>query len=484
MRNKEELQYLCSDPWLDSCLMAKSKDAQIMGCGAWTRVSTRPDFDELFRSITLLQQKKWNMYVQQQKMDEVHRIRGSITYLDPAFLSTLGFDYHIMMLRVHAFESEESHRGWRSSEVVILLNADGQQIRYPEYFDITQYTIAEWLFQKVVPFLNRRREVRNAGLNATSWTTASQNPLDIIQLDNCTLSNMVKFFVREEQRLRQLYLQSNDRAHELDDFPAEIFPPPGLFWGHDFLEGELMPNPLKSKKIVRKDRRINEFKDKWGFLHRSIMMTTGQDGVATTSVTSSEGELKEVQVMVITGGEIQMEGTVIGNTKGELQLCTKEMYGDKKPAAYGYKVGKTGAGECCLIKLLIPEDARVALEFGEDKMRADKVQVLSIWTYEYVGNYWEDVESNAEGNIKYLEPVRCAYSCVYDQKQIQYNVNEVCLDPNFDPNMERVCVPGIHFCWLRATALEYHGMYNLVESELPDEPSQDSTATTTSTSTN
>lgn len=98
--------------------------------------------------------------------------------------------------------------------------------------------------------------------------------------------------------------------------------------------------------------------------------------------------------------------------------------------------------------------------------------VISIWTYEYVGDYWEDVENNAEGNIRYLDPIKTAYSCVYDQRQIEYTVGEISTDPCFDPDMEKVCVPGIHFCWLRATALEYHGMYNLIESSMPEEPCQ------------
>lgn len=90
----------------------------------------------------------------------------------------------------------------------------------------------------------------------------------------------------------------------------------------------------------------------------------------------------------------------------------------------------------CLVKLLIPKDARRSSATGR-KCRADKAVVLSI-------------EPIVAGPV-----VPEAVYSKYDTS-FAYKVGQTIVVPNFDPDRFNECAPGIHFFINRQEAIDYY----------------------------
>ena len=132
---------------------------------------------------------------------------------------------------------------------------------------------------------------------------------------------------------------------------------------------------------------------------------------------------------------------------------------------YGYKAAKTPLGKNCIIKLYIPEGAKVAFNNTETKLRTNKCTPVIIAPYTS-----EDQVVEFSGIDDFIEE---AYSCVR-ATGFKYQVGIDIEIKDFDPHMDDVCVPGIHFhynleeCfeWHRVNAIEIHNTEDLEEADI------------------
>lgn len=163
----------------------------------------------------------------------------------------------------------------------------------------------------------------------------------------------------------------------------------------------------------------------------------------------------------------------------------------------GWKAARTHDGGLCIVKLLIPHDAKVACDKYKDKYRTNKAVVLSIKPIVYNKNnhyYMKDLELDEcpicmDANATHLslpcrhkmcgecwasillkspnnecpyckqkvetvehvdayqdieETITEAYSCVY-RDDFVYRLGQEVTVTNFDGNLKKVCAPGIHY---------------------------------------
>jgi hypothetical protein len=101
----------------------------------------------------------------------------------------------------------------------------------------------------------------------------------------------------------------------------------------------------------------------------------------------------------------------------------------------------------CIVTLSIPPDAlhNIDRESVTDahrpfaKHRCSKAYVM-------------DIEDAEDSSMKY----QWAYSCFHRVETIHYVCGKMIFIPNFDCDLSKVCVPGIHFFLDRSVALTYH----------------------------
>lgn len=177
-------------------------------------------------------------------------------------------------------------------------------------------------------------------------------------------------------------------------------------------------------------------------------------------------------------------------------LSIKEL----KNGRMGYKAGVTKDHKMCIIKLFIPNDSKVCWDMHKDKYRTDKAIVLNIIPIYYsknkyyyrrdliedecpicldtqvthisypcrhklCGDCWDilfkvgtnkdcpyckstidkvEILPSNKPKIEDDEEITEAYSCVYTTNFV-YRKNEQVTINNFDPDLSKVCAPGIHY---------------------------------------
>ena len=127
---------------------------------------------------------------------------------------------------------------------------------------------------------------------------------------------------------------------------------------------------------------------------------------------------------------------------GELEIKTDSRHLSTKK--YGYKIASTAFGEPCLVKLELLPQSLVATDGVKDKLRTNMAMVVGIFSF-----------VREDGRIKYNKPgLPRAYS-LHDRSFLYYIGSVVSVD-NFCHNLDRVCVPGIHFFISQSDALEFH----------------------------
>jgi len=82
-------------------------------------------------------------------------------------------------------------------------------------------------------------------------------------------------------------------------------------------------------------------------------------------------------------------------------------------------------------------------------MRTDKAKVIAI----FVVKYCENLE------VEYTDEIEVATSSVY-ANGFKYSKGEIVVEPSFDPDLFKICVPVIHFVLSQEDALLFHKMYN------------------------
>lgn len=125
--------------------------------------------------------------------------------------------------------------------------------------------------------------------------------------------------------------------------------------------------------------------------------------------------------------------------------------------AMGYKKAEglvNGQRVPCIIKLGLLAESRIASPPGEKgKCRTDVVHVLAIARLDHVGR---------PGEGRYLFDLAEAYA-LHDNSFV-YTLGKTIREDKFVPDLNLVCVPGIHFFWNQVQALSYNSPYVKIEN--------------------
>lgn len=211
--------------------------------------------------------------------------------------------------------------------------------------------------------------------------------------------------------------------------------------------------PDHSRRITEYGDSVKElldFGDYEDHIHRC-----GNDTSRTRK--EKQGNIQEVEYKRLPTEENDSFVEMKVNNQNELHLKTKysKLW---REGTYGYKAVKALDGTPCIAKLLIPEGIRVASDPSAKsalKMRAEAAIVVAIWMLHH---------DEKGKHVKYYlsEPVSEAYSCVHKTRgEFVYTLGSFVLADNFNPSLDAVCVPGIHYTVTQEEALAYHNLYHI-----------------------
>ena len=143
----------------------------------------------------------------------------------------------------------------------------------------------------------------------------------------------------------------------------------------------------------------------------------------------------------------KIESTITNNNEMlELKVADKQISLDEMK---GYKMANVlyqNETHVCLLELEIPKNAKIATSDGM-KFRTNKVIPTKVWIV--VKN---ELQENELQEIK----VEYAESYVHTSDFIYY-INQLCVENNFNGNLDQVCVPGIHYYHSRDNAIITYG---------------------------
>ena len=121
-----------------------------------------------------------------------------------------------------------------------------------------------------------------------------------------------------------------------------------------------------------------------------------------------------------------------------------------KSPIYGYKAVVDTSGNKCLLEIKLLEDSKVASAVSEPtKFRTNRALVTKLWNFKIDGSV-----------VKLIPSIEStAVSCVYTKENsILYKLDEIITVENFNEDLGKVCVPGIHFCMNAKDALKFHNI--------------------------
>lgn len=263
---------------------------------------------------------------------------------------------------------------------------------------------------------------------------------------------------------------------------------------------------------------------------RDFMYSCGKDDLMTKNivVTKSEngtGNIDGIDQHNYDSNGQQKNSKFIDESN---RLVIKALSQDEiKNGRIGYKAAQTGNQKMCIVKLFLPQEARVAWDQHKDKYRTDKAMVLSIKKVYYekkrhfymkdfnledcgvcldapsthiahpcrhklCGSCWKDLIDVGQSkkcpccrgeidnieevpvqklpedvDIKEEEDIVEAFSCVHTD-QFMYRVGELVSIANFDGNLKKVCGPGIHFHDKEKDVFQWFEYMNIPDNVLID----------------
>ena len=225
--------------------------------------------------------------------------------------------------------------------------------------------------------------------------------------------------------------------------------------------------------------------------------------IETGGTTGGDTVMRVTALTLGPGGETEVCATTDRDHRLTVDLLRP--YPDGR--VYGYKAARTAAGEECLVKLLIPDEARVAFSDDDPKCRADVAVVARIVLYAYVDETTSNNNNNnnetttttattiqrdapdrerdapdgvaggvhvfegrtlvdadadrcgARGHVRYLERAATEALSAVHREPFRYAVGETVRATDYDPDLARTCVPGIHFCWTQEEALRWNAVF-------------------------
>lgn len=141
------------------------------------------------------------------------------------------------------------------------------------------------------------------------------------------------------------------------------------------------------------------------------------------------------------------------NEKNELSVTIDEkLYTGN---IYGYKAVTNKRNEKCILELYTLPDSKVAISLKDNtKFRTNKIFAVALYVLDII---------NEEQNTYILNKLEdtTVYSCIKNIGNFEYNIGNIVEDPNFDPSLDTICVPGIHFCTTIKDAIRFHNIFDV-----------------------
>lgn len=230
---------------------------------------------------------------------------------------------------------------------------------------------------------------------------------------------------------------------------------------------ERRENYLKRWNILEDDDKGSKIETSWIAIWGRKKNRKKTRIVSSTS--KSNDKPTSVTVGVYEGNKMEMERTVDDKNRVKIKRGKQEQ---TEKDVYIYKAALTRGDMPCIIKLIVPEDAKIAIAQEESKVRVSKAIVIAIvpFTRKFIKMIGKilpidaEVDINVEFPVVYEEivydfetKIQSAYSMVHKDALIYREGEEISV-PDFDGDLEKVCVPGIHGYFTQYEALSWHGI--------------------------
>lgn len=200
--------------------------------------------------------------------------------------------------------------------------------------------------------------------------------------------------------------------------------------------------------------------------------------IETESKVNSNDETEENTVSY-TNNENNSQSYKI-NKRNQLLIQTDKKNWIRSEVVFGYKAAKykqNGFYKHCVIKLLI-SDAIFAMGREETKVRCNKAVPIKIVPVIHEKIWVKSGNPHAQNPTEddfpvYVENVRydfdneqdIAYSCVVKDDFVYKLNNEVYIH-NFDSDLDKVCVPGIHFYFQQQEVFSWFGINHIAKEDI------------------
>lgn len=155
---------------------------------------------------------------------------------------------------------------------------------------------------------------------------------------------------------------------------------------------------------------------------------------------NDKSKTKKVSIEKYLDGEKVFEASVDENNQLKVEVDKQHDY--IKDFTYGYKlvnIIENGEDVPALCKLRIPKHSKIAMG-DQSKIRASDVTPIKIWK----------MTKDKLVDNNYLQATSCIHT-----KNFIYRVDSDISVPDFNGNLDAVCVPGIHFFFFPHEALTY-----------------------------
>ena len=157
--------------------------------------------------------------------------------------------------------------------------------------------------------------------------------------------------------------------------------------------------------------------------------------------------------------EVELQHLIEYNNKNDLELKLKSKKLLSRLCKYGYKVGISKNNKPCIIKIELLEESQVAGQGIEKKLRTNTCKVIGIFEF-----------SIDNASVKYDVSSKITQAVALFDKHFEYILGQVISVDNFNTDLTKVCVPGIHFFLDQEDALNFYcnqyGFNNHIESHI------------------
>jgi hypothetical protein len=185
-----------------------------------------------------------------------------------------------------------------------------------------------------------------------------------------------------------------------------------------FMPSIPIPGPIKPDKEIPLDGG-----------EKMLIYNDPFDGFVISTIVDQLANIISVTIRYFFGPTIEV---------GSNNIATISDCRGKCKGGYGYKLAKTKDEHDCLITLYIPSDALIAMGLDYGKARANTVQVINIVLLLIEGR-----------KITMGDEVDEAFPCLHSGSDLVYRKSETIHITDFDSDLTKVCVPGVHFFWSR-----------------------------------